>query len=108
MIVGDFNSHSRFDGKQRPNHTTLHQRLRDDFGMVSAYHQAKERDGATGAEAPTYYHYWSQDNPFHLDYCFLPTLWVNRLGSVQVGGYDEWKHLSDHRPLVVEIKPAVG
>jgi hypothetical protein len=29
--------------------------------------------------------------------------WVNQIAQVEVGGFDDWKGLSDHRPLVVDI-----
>jgi hypothetical protein len=28
---------------------------------------------------------------------------VNQIAQVEVGGFDDWKGLSDHRPLVVDI-----
>ena len=44
--------------------------------------------------------YWLA--PFHLDYCFVPEAWVDRLTGVEVGSFAAWPQ-SDHRPLTVDI-----
>jgi hypothetical protein len=31
-------------------------------------------------------------------------LWSKRFTNVEVGGYEEWKGLSDHRPLLVDVE----
>jgi len=102
IVAGDFNSHVRWDGETKVNHTALVNRLRDQFGLVNAYGAAASRSGSTIEEA-THYWQWKQKQPFHLDYCFIPADWVERLGEVAVGGYEAWAEKSDHRPLLVEI-----
>jgi exonuclease III len=102
VIAGDFNSHPVWDRKARVNHTALVEYLRDEFGLVSAYHVAASTSGATSEEATCYWQ-WKESQPFHLDYCFIPTDWVHRLKRVEVGGYAAWADKSDHRPLLVEI-----
>jgi endonuclease/exonuclease/phosphatase family metal-dependent hydrolase len=103
VVVGDFNSHPRWDADDpKANHSLLAERLRQDFGLVSAYHAVAERSDST-IEKPTFYWQWREAQPFHLDYCFLPTQWAARLASVEVGGYPEWADESDHRPLVAEF-----
>jgi hypothetical protein len=102
IVVGDFNSHVRWDGKAKVNHTTLATHLREVFGLVSAYHAAAARSDSTLEEATCYWQ-WKQTQPFHLDYCFIPADWVHRLGTVTIGGYEAWADKSDHRPLMVEI-----
>jgi hypothetical protein len=105
LIVGDFNSHTRWDGSDpTANHSVLVERLTRDFGLVSAYHSVPGRSDEDG-EAATFYWQWKEGQPFHIDYCFLPEQWVGRLQSVQVGGYGEWAKESDHRPVVVELGP---
>ena len=105
IIVGDFNSHKRWDANDRKaSHSVLEKYLREEFGLVSAFHQAAIRDGRT-METPTYYHYWRRTNPFHIDYCFFPESWVNRLGKVLISDFSSFANESDHRPLAVEFGP---
>ncbi len=104
MAVGDFNSHPRWDFKDREaSHTALEGVLSREFGLVSAYHAAAQRDGNFG-ETPTLYWRWQEEQPFHIDYSFIPRDWASRLGTVSVGDYAKWKELSDHRPLFVEVR----
>ena len=59
---------------------------------------------AQGEETrPTYYHRWNRKEPFHIDYCFMPAAWMQQVRNVEVGGYEDWKAASDHRPLVIDI-----
>lgn len=103
VVVGDFNSHPRWDADApEANHTVLADLLRRDFGLVSAYHAAASRSGVAAEEATLYWR-WQEGQPFHIDYCFIPESWVARLGAVEVGGYREWADKSDHRPLLVEV-----
>lgn len=100
VIVGDFNSHSRWDNKDpEANHSVLVKALEDEYGLTSAYHV---KHGTT-EEKPTLYWYWRDDQPFHIDYCFIPKEWATILTSVEVGGFSEWARESDHRPLAVDI-----
>ena len=101
VVAGDFNSNVRWD-RNRPgrNHTEV-VRILESHGMISAYHSHHEEE--QGAETrPTYYFYRHQDKPFHIDYVFAPKGW--RLGAVEVGSFQEWGHLSDHVPLVVDVR----
>ncbi len=101
VVAGDFNSNSIWD---RPNgsvdHSRMVQRLEGDFGLVSAYHAST--GCAQGSERhPTHYFRWQEGSPYHIDYCFVPRAW--RIEQVQVGGFEEWRSLSDHRPLIVDV-----
>lgn len=100
LVIGDFNSHSRFDrGNEEWTHARLVQRLTDDFGLASAFHSHH----VESEEPPTLYWRWNESKPFHIDYCFLPASWVGRLSEVSIGNFDDWKSESDHRPLLVAI-----
>ena len=109
VIVGDFNSNTIWDHK-RPNgqnHSGLVRNLAA-LGLVSAYHHFYGE--AHGRESrPTLYLLWKQARPYHIDYCFIPEAWAPFLRSVEVGTYEEWSKVSDHRPLVVDLAlPGVG
>jgi len=105
VIVGDFNSTLNADTPRRPRHANLVARLRDEFGLVSAYHhfhaleQGRER-------CATYFHLRKRAAPYHIDFCFVPLEWTTKLLRVEVHKGRPWCRLSDHRPVVVEVSDA--
>ena len=100
VAAGDFNSSPRVQGQERDSERFL-ERMRDELGLVSAYHHFTGE--APGEEtSATYYHHWKESNPFHIDYCFLPETWMDRLAGVEVGTFGGWPQ-SDHRPLTVDF-----
>ena len=103
VAAGDFNSSPRVQGQERDSPQFL-QRMRDELGLVSAYHHVFGE--SHGAETrPSYYHGKKKAAPFHIDYCFVPEAWVDRLTGVEVGSFADWPQ-SDHRPLTVDIAAA--
>ena len=101
VAAGDFNSNVQWDAN-RPgrNHSEV-VRLFEDHGLMSAYHiHNKEQHGAE--TRPTHYFHHREDKPFHIDYVFVPRSW--RLNSVEVGSFRDWGNLSDHVPLVVDVR----
>jgi exodeoxyribonuclease III len=102
IVIGDFNSHPLVKQSRTANHATLNERLKREFGLVSAFDVFSERSGGL-EEPPTYYHQWHEDQPFHLDYCYFPQAWISRLKSLEIGSYQEWATRSDHRPVTVEF-----
>ena len=102
VAAGDFNSSPSVVGQERESPRFL-QRMRDEFGLVSAYHHVHGE--APGSETrATHYHQWNESRPFHLDYCFLPETWLGHLAGVEVGSFAAWPQ-SDHRPLTVDLTP---
>ncbi len=108
VVAGDLNNNVYWDRPGWPiNHANAVEILAG-HGLESVYHA---RSGeAQGAEtAPTIY--WrdrKQDGPtYHLDYIFLPTPWLGRIGAFEVGSFEEWcgSGLSDHVPLVLDVRP---
>ena len=100
VAAGDFNSSPGVQGQEHASAQFL-QRMRDELGLVSAWHH--HTGEAHGEETrATYYHQWNEASPFHIDYCFLPEAWMNRLTEVLVGSYADWPR-SDHRPLTVDL-----
>ena len=77
VAAGNFNSLPGVQGQQRDSQRFL-QSMRDELGLVSAYHHLSGE--FPGAETrASYYHQWNESAPFHLDYCFVPEEWVDRL-----------------------------
>ncbi len=98
VMLGDFNANESFNSKNWPQLIEL----TDAVGVVSAYHYFFNE--APGKEKqPTHFHQGKRDQPFHLDYCFVPSDWASRITSVHVGGFSEWCAISDHVPLVVDV-----
>ena len=90
VIAGDFNSNARWD-KDHPNdlnHSALVSRLAA-LGLVSAYHATRPEPHG-GEKSATYYHQWNEAKPFHIDYCFVPEAWVDRIQRVEIGTFAEW------------------
>ncbi|MCY3657235.1 MAG: hypothetical protein OXG95_11595 [Chloroflexi bacterium] len=101
VAAGDFNVSPGVGGQER---TALRfvERMRDELGLVSAYHHFT--GDALGEEASdTHYWLFKQSRPFHIDYCFLPEAWLDRLTGVEVGTFEDWTQ-SDHRPLTVDLE----
>jgi len=100
VAAGDFNSNVQWDANRPGRNHTVVVRLFEGHGLISAYHAHQgEKQGAE--TLPTYYFYRHQDKPFHIDYVFIPKGW--KLGSVEVGSFQEWGQLSDHAPVVVDV-----
>lgn len=97
IVLGDFNQSACYKGWP-----TL-QTLLDGLGLASAYHNFFHED--FGKETrPTHFHHGKEEKPFHLDYCFLPKEWIPMIDRVEVGTYSEWGQISDHVPLIVDLK----
>jgi len=103
VVVGDFNSNAIWDRKRNSarDHSALVSMLAD-LGLVSAYHSFHREE--QGAETcATHYFRWKEDAGYHVDHCFVPTAWADKLTSVSVGRYADWAGSSDHRPVLVEM-----
>lgn len=98
ILLGDFNSNASFTGK---NWRDL-EPLLDGLGLQSAYHRFFDEKFGKETRA-THFFRGSKESTFHLDYCFLPAEWADRITSVDVGTYDEWNDDSDHVPLIVDL-----
>jgi exodeoxyribonuclease III len=71
-------------------------------GIYSAYHQFyNQKQGAE--EHPTLFMYRHRDKPYHIDYCFASTHFIEKLQSVEIGNYEQWIKLSDHMPVIVSF-----
>ena len=101
VAAGDFNSSPGVSGQARASAQFL-ERMRNELGLVSVYHHFFGEKHGVETRA-TFYHHWKESKPFHIDYCFIPEGWVDRLAGVEVGTFAAWRQ-SDHRPLTVDLK----
>ena len=103
VMAGDFNSNKIWDGKRKVGNHSGVVRLLDVRGLVSAYHESfKESQGTE--TCPTLHLFRHKSRPYHVDYVFVPREWIFRLRAVEVGEYEQWSKLSDHCPVVVDVR----
>ncbi len=102
ILIGDFNSNTIWDKKHpRSDHSDVVKFL-EEKDIHSTYH--KHHKQIQGKEKhPTQYMYRHKDKPYHLDYCFMSSVFCNKLLSVEIGKYKKWAIYSDHTPLIVEF-----
>lgn len=103
VVMGDFNSNAIWD-KAHPkhlNHSSMVARL-EKFGLVSAYHHRGSHSHGSEQD-PTFYLHHNREKPFHIDYCFLPKSWAEKVKGLSVASYEELADASDHRPLLVDM-----
>jgi len=104
VLMGDLNSNTIWDAEHPShlNHSSLVSQL-EKLGSVSAYHHYYNEIHGSETRA-TFHLYRREIHPFHIDYCFIPHSWANRISRVELGAFDEWRQFSDHRPLIVELR----
>jgi exonuclease III len=102
IVVGDFNSNSRWDSAYgAQSHSAAVERFRK-LGMESAYHVSS--GNPQGAEQhPTLWFRKNKDTAYHIDYAFLSHPLLSKLRNVEIGRCDDWLSLSDHAPVLVEL-----
>lgn len=106
VLAGDFNSNAYWDSDRKPiDHGRVVAGLQREYGLVSAYHAVRGIPHGNEPD-PTHYWQWREDQPYHLDYCFVPERWIGPGTRAEVGNFADWCDLSDHRPLIVDVEPA--
>ena len=102
IIAGDFNSNAIWDYKHRlASHSMTVNKLTE-LQIHSVYHSHFSQ--VHGKEThPTFYLYRHENKAYHIDYCFASEYFMERLTSVEVGDYQDWKNHSDHTPLIVNF-----
>jgi endonuclease/exonuclease/phosphatase family metal-dependent hydrolase len=99
IIAGDFNSNVIWDQWDRWwNHSDVVLEL-EEIGIQSLYH--KNSSELQGSETqPTFFLHRNVLKPYHIDYCFAATYFLEKLSSIEVGSFEDWNHLSDHTPII--------
>lgn len=102
IVMGDFNSNAIWDPNYYAgrNHTEAVSRM-SSLGLESAYHTFNRE--AQGAETQPTFHFRRKREAVYIDYIFLSKLLMSNLKAVNVGKFEEWIHLSDHMPVVVDV-----
>jgi exodeoxyribonuclease III len=102
ILIGDFNSNKIWDYKDRVgNHSDVVRKL-EEKKIISVYH--RHFNASQGEEKhPTFFLQRNQNKPYHIDYCFASADITNKVNSVEIGTYENWKEYSDHSPLIINL-----
>ena len=106
VVAGDFNHHTRWDeDKQTRDFTAIVDAYRN-HGLTSAWHAARDLEIGDSSEPATHWFQYQKDQPYMIDYCFVPSSWTDRIRATWIGGYEAYgstKPRSDHAPLLVDL-----
>ncbi|RMG78066.1 MAG: hypothetical protein D6707_10440 [Bacteroidetes bacterium] len=102
-MLGDFNSNSIWDNRATVGN---HSDIVDLFGkkdINSLYHvQERTEQGEEGH--PTFFMNRNVNKPYHIDYCFVSNKIINNGFNINIGKAEDWLDISDHVPLVIDLK----
>jgi len=103
IIAGDFNSNKIWDQWDRWwNHTDVFNDL-EMLGIHSLYHSfTNEYQGQESI--PTFFLQRKIEKPYHIDYILASSNIARKLKNVEVGSIENWIKISDHLPMMIELK----
>ena len=103
VIIGDFNGNQIWDNNVYTGNFTQTLTFLEERNFKSLYHlETGERYGQE--TQPTFYLHRNIEKPYHLDYCVIKENMIEHGVKTTIGKFDDWIGLSDHVPLVVDIK----
>lgn len=101
LILGDFNSNSMWDKKDRWwNHSDVVREL-NQININSLYHHQFGEE--QGQETQFTFRHRSSKNTYHIDYVFLSINLLKQENTLTIGTERDWANLSDHLPLFFSI-----
>ncbi len=103
LIAGDFNSNAIWDEWDRWwNHSDVVNEL-EKINIESLYHLIKKEE--QGKETiPTLFLQRKLEKPYHIDYIFSSKEFSTKIKSFDIGKPEKWLELSDHMPIICELK----
>ena len=107
IMCGDFNSNSIWDKQHRAkdkdgnskDQTNLNRKL-ESCNLFSAYHKLNNEEQGKESQS-TFYLYRHLDKPYHIDYVYATE---SRFTDLKIDDAEKWIELSDHVPLIFEIR----
>ena len=101
VVAGDFNASVIWDTPGKANRFAIVDAALRDVGLTSVYHESTR--APLGQESQgTLYFLKNRNRTYHIDYVYVPQ-WVAASTRIALGKPDEWLHLSDHVPLIVDL-----
>jgi exonuclease III len=103
IVAGDFNNNADWDTPRGKNNFSAIDGRLSTLGLTSAYHSAS---GESHGKESTMTHYFQKNESrgFHIDYCFVHKSLI--VESVLLSTYEQWRALSDHVLLLVNVNAA--
>lgn len=103
IIAGDLNSNKIWDKWDRWwNHSDVVREL-NEINIRSLYHEFFKED--QGQETlPTFFLQRNQNKKYHIDYIFADKYKFAKINDFKVINEDHWFSISDHLPLITELK----
>ena len=101
IFGGDFNNSFIWDKPNKLNNFENINSKLIELGFKSAYH-SDTNDDFGSEKGATFFHTKQESKKYHIDYMYLKLLETE---SVELGAFDRWIKLSDHVPVIVEVKP---
>lgn len=103
IIAGDFNSNTIWDEWDRWwNHSDVIRELAE-IGIKSIYHDfLNEEQGKE--KQPTFFHHKKVEKAYHIDYLFASENYIKRVEEIRLGKVGKWLEISDHLPLICNLK----
>ena len=104
IISGDFNDNKIWDKDYYKSGSFSDvAKLFDGHGIQSCYHNYyKESFGEESCS--TLFWRKSQKTTYHIDYCFASVELLNNMERFAVGKPEDWLSISDHVPIIIDIK----
>ena len=106
IIAGDFNWNVIWDRKpDYPLYGTLTNVIYflKQLEIYSAYHRSANA-GFGHEKEPTLFFRKNRKTPYHIDYIFASTDFIDQIKTFSIGKYEDWISLSDHMPLMVDFE----
>ena len=103
IMIGDFNSNATLDKNNKVGtYLDVVQRLTE-MKISSLYHE-KTKQSQGEEKSPTFFLQRNKSKPFHIDYCFVSEKFLENDFTFTIGNVDDWIHISDHLPLIVDVE----
>jgi len=100
VFGGDFNNSVIWDKPNNHNNFENINSKLEGLGFNSAYH-SDTNDRFGSEETATFFHTKQESKKYHIDYLYLKSLGSS---SVELGKYKDWIKLSDHVPVIADLK----
>ena len=103
IIAGDFNSNKIWDQWDRWwNHSDVVKEL-EEINIGSLYHSILKEDQGKESK-PTFFLHRKFEKAYHIDYIFASSDISRKVEHFEIGDFQKWIKLSDHLPIIVELK----